>query len=157
VAIMRKKLSTSNETTKNGKKATGLSSAAFEEALREYVIEALERSEPEAKEAVPALIALTTDEKMARVCWVEVERPENGHGVSFLYVSIRGKVEREVCVAFLDGFGWRDGEPSTVRILANRPPSIPPAHWSDIVKSAKAIVLYFVSNRGGLSGVFGSL
>jgi hypothetical protein len=119
VAIMGKKPSTSNETGSSIEQTTKRSSVANKKARK----------------------------KTPRSTWVEVDSPDNGHGVSFYHESILDERGCKVCVAFLVGFGWQSRKPSTVLILARRPPSISSAHWSDLVKT---IILSFWSSRGGI-------
>lgn len=83
--------------------------------------------------------------KTRRVRWVESDHPDNGHGVLFMHDELQRTDE---CVAFLEGFGWRDGGSATVRLLAICPPGITANHWSEMIQSAREAVLVFLSSEG---------
>lgn len=71
------------------------------------------------------------NEKTRQLRWVEDDTLHRGsdHGLDFLY-SENG---HEFIVAFLEGFGWRHGDPATVRLAKAPPMLIAGQNWSEII------------------------
>jgi hypothetical protein len=80
--------------------------------------------------------------------WVECDDPDNGHGIQFFHDKLWIEDKRPACIAFLVGYGWRDGGPATVRLLAVRPPSVASDHWSEMMASVREAVRGFLLNEG---------
>src|ERR1700730_5351235 len=88
------------------------------------------------------------------VHWVESDELDNlGHGVQFRYDDLRGP-ERPPTIAFLEGYGWREGGPATVRLLGTRPSAMTAAHWPEIIETARKAVHVFLSNEANFNGSF---
>lgn len=93
--------------------------------------------------------AIRSTAEPPKIHWVEVNEPDNGHGVQFRHSDL----PRE-CVAFLEGFGWQDGGPATVRLLAVRPRSIAIERWPSIMQNALDAVVVFLSAKENATGDF---
>lgn len=78
----------------------------------------------------------------SRILWVEVDEPDNGHGVQFRHDELP-----DGCIAFLEGFGWLNGGPATVRLLALRPRAIPVERWPSAVQHTLDTVVAFLSSQ----------
>jgi hypothetical protein len=87
--------------------------------------------------------------KPREIHWVEVDEWNNGHGVQFRH----DEFPRE-CIAFLKEFGWLDGGPATVTLLAVRPRSIAIELWPAIVQNALDAVVAFLSTKENAKGDF---
>jgi tetratricopeptide (TPR) repeat protein len=90
------------------------------------------------------------NEKTRQLRWVEYDRLGHsglGHGVVFLY----SENEHEFIVAFLEGFGWRDGGPATVRLAKACPLLIAEESWSEIIASARQAVGVILSDDSNLT------
>jgi hypothetical protein len=75
------------------------------------------------------------------------------HGVEFLH----SENEHEIVVAFLEGFGWLDGGPATVRLAKARPTLIAEESWSEIIAIARQAVGVFLSDESNLGRSLGVL
>jgi hypothetical protein len=92
-------------------------------------------------------------EKTRDLRWVEdgrLDRSRLGHGVIFLY----SENEHEFLVAFLEGFGWRNGGPATVRLATACPMLIAEENWPGIIASTRQAVGVFLSDDSNLDFSF---
>jgi hypothetical protein len=93
-------------------------------------------------------MAAIDNEKTRHLRWVEDDTLLRAadHGVDFLY-SENG---HEFIVAFLEGFGWRNGGPATIRLAKACPMLIVEESWSEIIASTRQAVGVFLSNDNNL-------
>lgn len=96
--------------------------------------------------------ATIDNEKTRQLRWVEYDRLDRGkgHGVEFLY----SENDHEFLVAFLEGFGWRNGGPATVELAKACPVLIAEESWSGIIASTRQAVGVFLSDDSNFNYSF---